>query len=270
MRRSAIGRMMGSADAASGWDLLSPEAILERPAGDLRPVMAEHVLAMAETICAVGLLHPVVVDRERRLLAGRHRVEAFRLLALDDESQRIACALAHAGLEPAAAQGGPQRAKDLVARTRALEVEGFRRHHPEAKVPVRIRSDLDATSMPDAARQAEVAENDVRRDFTRPEILAFTRQLRAAGYDDTPGRPKAGTKALVPALVGIVGKSRRTIMRILAEERAAGTTPKAPERTDPWRPLRRAVARGLAQKPDPELATALQRVATLLDERQES
>ena len=271
-RSRVIGRMMGSANAASGWDLLTADDIRQRPGGDLRPAVAEHVLAMAETICAIGLLHPVVVDRERRLLAGLHRVAAFRLLGLPSTEARIAHVLDLAGLEPDQAPDAlPPRGQDLVARVQALDLDRFRQLHPEGRIPTRIRSDLDAETQPDAARQAEVAENDVRRDFTRQEIQAYARQLRAAGYDDRPGRPKTGTRALVPALVGIVGKSRRTIMRILAEERAgeegAPAASPADRQRRSWTALRRAVERARELEPDAELDAALAQVADLLDQR---
>src|SRR4051812_28973447 len=42
--------------------------------GDLRP--------LADSIRAVGLLHPVVIDRHNRLVAGRRRLEAANLAGL--------------------------------------------------------------------------------------------------------------------------------------------------------------------------------------------
>jgi ParB family transcriptional regulator, chromosome partitioning protein len=38
------------------------------------------VQALADSLAAVGLLHPVVVDRRGRLVAGRRRLEAAKLL----------------------------------------------------------------------------------------------------------------------------------------------------------------------------------------------
>ncbi|MDA3960443.1 MAG: hypothetical protein PF961_06610 [Planctomycetota bacterium] len=263
-RRSVIGRMIGSANASSGWDMMAPADILARPAGDLRPPVAEHVVTMAETIAAIGLLHPVVVDCQRRLLAGRHRVEAFRLLAITSPDERRSLVLEQAGLDPAATSLSP-RISDLVERSNALDLEAFRAHHPDALVPVRIRTDLDAEADPAAAQKAEIAENDVRRDFTRPEILAYTDLLRAAGYDDTPGRPKAGTKALIPALVGIVGKSRRTILRVLAEQRAETPKPADPAelaRTE----LRAALSRFQRRCPSEALTPELQGAIELLQQ----
>ena len=44
--------------------------------GDLR--------SLADSIAEVGLLHPVVVTPEGRLIAGQRRLEACRLLGWDD------------------------------------------------------------------------------------------------------------------------------------------------------------------------------------------
>lgn len=52
----------------------------------LREVNADHVAVIASTIEAVGLQHPIIVTREGvgfRLVAGAHRVEAFKLLGHD-------------------------------------------------------------------------------------------------------------------------------------------------------------------------------------------
>lgn len=256
MARSAISRMLASADAASGWALLDPDAIPGRPAGDLRPPVPEHVVTMAETIATVGLLHPVVLDAHKRLLAGRHRIEAFRLLRIPDPEQRVAALADLAGVSGAL----PPRLQPLAERVRALDLAAFARHHPQGTIPARIRSDLDAERDPESARKAEVAENDIRRDFTRDEILAYAAQLRAAGFDDQPGRPRKGTRALVPALVGIVGKSRRTVLRILAEQCETGSGEDAgPTRAAAIAALRRRIsaAQREAERLDLEAAVAL-------------
>ena len=50
--------------------------------GDLR--------ALAQSIEEVGLLHPVVVTAEGRLIAGQRRLAACRLLGWADRSCRVA------------------------------------------------------------------------------------------------------------------------------------------------------------------------------------
>lgn len=66
--------------------LLSIESIGERPSADVRPVDAQHVQSLVESIRALGLMQPVFVDREHRLIAGAHRLAAFRILAQEDPS----------------------------------------------------------------------------------------------------------------------------------------------------------------------------------------
>jgi hypothetical protein len=53
-------------------------------------------------------------------------------------------------------------------------------------------------------------------------------KLKAAGFRDKTGRPKAGERTLATELERITGKSRRTVFRLLEELR--GTTTPPPER----------------------------------------
>jgi len=78
--------------------------------------------------------------------------------------------------------------------------------------------EFDATAEPSRALEIEIAENEQRRDYTPSEVRAIAERLRQAGYKDGKGRPKAGEKALAPALQTIIGKSRRTVMSYLAGE----------------------------------------------------
>jgi len=86
-------------------------------------------------------------------------------------------------------------------------------------VPVR-RMDFIAQDEPARALAVEVAENEKRRDYKPAEVCALAERLQAAGFRATPGRPRKGTKALLPALGCIVGKSKRTLLRILNPEPA--------------------------------------------------
>jgi hypothetical protein len=45
-----------------------------------RRALGDHLRALAESIEGIGLLHPVVVTPQGRLVAGRRRLEAVRLL----------------------------------------------------------------------------------------------------------------------------------------------------------------------------------------------
>ena len=86
-------------------------------------------------------------------------------------------------------------------------------------VPVR-RMDFIAQDEPARALAVEVAENEKRRDYKPAEVCALAERLQAVGFRATPGRPRKGTKALLPALGCIVGKGKRQLMRILHPEPA--------------------------------------------------
>ena len=143
-----------------------------------RDLNQRHVLALAESIAAVGLIHPPAVDRADRLLAGAHRLAALRWLQV------------HSG-----------------ARFQELFPAG---------VPVR-RMDLDADSDRDLALAVEISENERRRDYSTVEIQRLADRLKAAGfsYSAGGGRPRGEARPLMPALEIIVGKSVRQLRRVL-------------------------------------------------------
>ena len=60
--------------------LLPLERIGERPNLEIRALNEEHVEALAESIRYLGLIQPISLDREHRLVAGAHRLAAFRRL----------------------------------------------------------------------------------------------------------------------------------------------------------------------------------------------
>ncbi|MBW4474783.1 MAG: ParB/RepB/Spo0J family partition protein [Stenomitos rutilans HA7619-LM2] len=154
------------------------EAIKPRDA-DTRPLNPAHVAALAESIAALGLIEPLAVDKQGRLLAGGHRLAA-------------------------------------ILQLKETDLKTFKQHFATG-VPVRVM-EFDATAEPSRALEIEIAENEQRRDYTPSEVRAIAERLRQAGYKDGKGRPKAGEKALAPALQTIIGKSRRTVMSYLAGE----------------------------------------------------
>jgi ParB family chromosome partitioning protein len=212
-----------------------------RPHGDTRQVDAYHVLALAESVAVLGLLEPLVVDRELRLLAGAHRWEAVQLLAMVDPEQRAQRWSVLAGFPEETAVTGEALA--ATQRIRALAAMP----HP-AEVPVRIM-DLNAEAEGNRALAIEVAENEKRRDYTRTEVEALAKRLKKAGYRDDRGKPKTGQRALGPALAVIIGKSARTVRRFLSGD-------DAPKKPAPQVSEQQALASELNR-----LALALQRVA---------
>ena len=145
-----------------------------------RDIYPKHVEELIESIATLGLLEPLVVDNRFRLLAGGHRLAAIQAIQ----------------------QNNP---------------DAFNNVFLDGLIPVRIMP-FDANKDPEMALKCEVAENEHRRDYTPKEVRALAERLLASGYVNARWRPKAGEKALVPALRVIVGKSRRTIMRYLSEE----------------------------------------------------
>jgi ParB family chromosome partitioning protein len=152
------------------------DKIVEREA-NTRGLRQAHVEALAESISVLGLLEPLVVDNNNRLLAGGHRLAAIQLLA--------------------------KKAPDA-----------YKKHFPKGRIPIRTLS-FDAQRDPDRALQVEVAENEHRRDYTPAEVRALAERLQSAGYVYQRGRPVKGSKPLRPALEVIVGKSLRTVQRYL-------------------------------------------------------
>lgn len=198
-------RMAADADRGRAVALLGAAAVHSRAAGDTRPPRAEHVLAVAESVGAVGLLVPLAVDRAGHLVAGLHRLEACRLL-LAQPADREGLWLALAGAD---------RVPEWQERLGALPAPDELAEPLRAGLlPVR-RLDLDSVKDPDAALAAEAAENTARRAYTRAEVGSLVERLRAAGYRETGGRPRKGERALRPALELVLGISRNTARRML-------------------------------------------------------
>jgi ParB family chromosome partitioning protein len=177
-----------------------------RPHDDTRHPDPSAVVRLAESIAVLGLLEPIVVDGHGRLVAGLTRLQALKLLAAATADER------EAELRALPGAAGVALPDPVVERARALAPSAsFDPRH----VPVRML-DLDAETEPALALAAEIAENDHRRDYTPAEIRQVAERLRKAGFVDRAGRPREGEQALRPALSAIVGKSLRTIERILS------------------------------------------------------
>ena len=147
----------------------------------LRGIKRDHVDRLVESIKAEGLLQPLVVDRGGRLIAGGHRLEAIKRL------QEVA-------------------------------PDVFGRHFGSGVNVVSLPIDSDSDQI--AALRAEIAENEMRLDFSRAEVAKIVEVLREAGFDDTRGRPKKGTLPMAPALQDLFGVKRRTVVRMLAALKA--------------------------------------------------
>ena len=153
------------------------DAIQDRLGDDTRSLNSSHVEQLAKSIALLGLIEPLVIDDHCRLLAGGHRRAAIS--QIKDEKPDI-----------------------------------YEKWFSEG-VPVH-RLSFDAELQPDLAVQIEVAENEQRRDYTAAEVRAIADRFREAGYG-VNGRPGKGQSPLIPALVAVVGKSRRQVQRYLEQ-----------------------------------------------------
>lgn len=180
---------------------------LERVAGrahsDTRGLKLAHLMDLMESIAALGLIEPIVVDAEQRLLAGGHRLAACRLLAAaPDDRPALAADLADAPISASASE----RLARVVA-SDAIDLQ---------RIPVRVIA-IDSVAEPDMALAIEASENTLRRDYTTGEVRALYDRLRGVGYVDRPGRPRKGERAIKPAIATIIGRSIRTVERMLAD-----------------------------------------------------
>ena len=199
-----------------------------------RSLDAVHVLNLAESIAALGLIEPLAVDTERRLVAGGHRFAAMCLISATLE-KRTAVWRELFGADPSPA---------MAERLGLLPATG-------SPVAVHVLA-IDSAKDPGTALAVEVAENERRRSYTKEEIRALASTLKAAGYRDGMGRPKQGERTVVPALSAVLGKSRRTVYMMLAAAEADAPKGvdchKVPSRADEDKRLKLALERWLDKR----------------------
>ena len=148
---------------------------------DTRPLHDKHVRDLVESISALGLIEPLVVDNKGILLAGGHRLAALSVL-------------------------------------REANLEKFEEHFPATNIPVRIM-EFDSSEDPELSLQIELAENEKRVNYSRDQIERLADRLRTLNYRETRGRPKTGEKPLGPALAVAIGVSTRYVRKVLSDQR---------------------------------------------------
>jgi hypothetical protein len=170
---------------------------------NLRPVYEERARTLAGNIALFGIIQPIAVDLNNRLLAGDHRRRALQILReLAEWPDR-----------------GPALLPALDDETLGKALGAWRRFEFDIGIPVhRIR--IDAIADPASAKAIELSENTLRENFTKDEIKNAYKTLVAAGYRHTVGRPKKGEKAIGPQLELLYGRGSRTITKYIAEVRA--------------------------------------------------
>ena len=174
-KKARLDTSLEALDATSA--TLPLESIQGRAGGDTRPLSPEHINDLVESIGLLGLVEPLVVDNQNRLLAGGHR-------------------------------------KAAIAQLREQFPEAYDKHFANG-VPIH-RLSFDSVEKPELALQIEITENERRRDYTPAQVRAIADRFKDAGYG-VKGRPGKGQAPLIPALMAVVGKSRTTVKRYLRE-----------------------------------------------------
>jgi hypothetical protein len=192
----------------------------------IRQVHEAHALDLALSIAAVGLIHFPVVNTNNEVIAGSQRLAALEFLSLfrtlpPNDIRRL---YSYGRVEDAETD---LDGEDILSDEQvALLQAGFERHFPRG-IPVH-RIDLDALPVGTQALTIESIENEKRLDFSKSELMSIVSRLKAAGFRDRSGRPRAGERTLAAELERITGKSRRTVFRLLEELR--GPVAPAPDR----------------------------------------
>ena len=183
-------------------DVVSLEKIGQRYMGDSRPINPMHVVRIAVSIEAIGLIEPIVVDSEYRLLAGGHRLLALKLLEPDSRISALVSLSNMLNLRES------RKFDDELIELPEVSEFNFR------EVPVRV-FEFDSEKEPNRALEVELTENTQRRDYTPAEVFDLYVALLAKGYSEVRGRPKKGERAVKPALATLIGRSIRTVQRKL-------------------------------------------------------
>ena len=165
--------------------IFSSVAQIRPRATHTRPLQPKHVADLTESIAALGLIEPLVVDNHRVLLAGCHRLATIQ--TLNEKKPQI-----------------------------------YDNHFHNNLVPVRIIP-FDSTADSERALKVELAGNEKRINYSQEQIKQLAERLRELNYRDTPGRSKVGEKALGPALAVAIGVSNRYVRKVLRESKGEET-----------------------------------------------
>lgn len=205
---------------------------------DTRPIQQNHVQELRESIAALGLIEPLVIDSQGLLLAGGHRLTAIHQL-------------------------------------QEVNPDIFNRHFPGTQIPVRMMA-FSADSDPELALQVELAENEKRVNYSKDQIERLAERLRSLNYREIKGRPKKGEKALGPALAVAIGVSTRYVRKVLNDqkndpEKNRNSVPIFPELSllkNIERDLKKLIEHEFSEKESPIQADLLNALPDFLDKVQ--
>lgn len=175
---------------------------------DTRAIDPNHVLEIAKSISAIGLVQNIAIDCQNRLVCGDHRFKAMMLLHLE-ERERIKYWDKLIENSKKAIKGKSDPLNEL----KALDSDNFKERYPRRLIPV-VQFDFDSLEDSEAAFALEVTENEKRKEYTAKEIRELAERFKSLGYENRKGRPN-GEMTLSKLLELITGKSRMTLYRYL-------------------------------------------------------
>ena len=206
-----------------------------------RHVDQEKVKSLARSVSRIGLLHPVVISKDYRLVCGEHRIEAYKLLKL----ATIDCVIVDADallLELAEIDENVDR-NDLTAQEKQLAVKrrkeiyealnglivrgGSRKNTEKTSTESTCHSGnligSEAEFVADTAAVLGVSERTVRRDVATAEAIA------AEVHEKIAGTPIADSKKELAALAKLSEAQQKKVADKIASGKAktvAEATPK--------------------------------------------
>ena len=251
-----------------GPQVVKTHTIRLREGENTRKLAAAHVVALAESISVLGLLEPLVLDTRGRLLAGGHRLAALQLLDIEDSDRRQTEFLKRIDNTDGAVE--TKGVGSLEERLAFIDGLFRRRACPNGEVPVLVIDVNDGAGEKrnDLALAIEVAENSSRRPYTAREVQELAARLKAAGYKADAGRRKKGGMPTVKSVLQVaLGRSQRTIERLIRGDAPAGKSAWENARITFLRAAKRLIAEGKSRrgKDDVQLmraaTTALQATA---------
>jgi len=203
-------------------DLTTIKPRVGTPTRGLDPV---HVVKLAASIHALGLIEPIAIDADGHLLAGAHRLAACQVLAATERG--VAMLDAVRDLSP----GAPaiDAAKSWTGPLGELE-KGTGELNP-LLIPVRIFA-LRSGDQEERALAIEAAENEQRQDYKPAEVRALYERLKASGFRVKRGRPKRGEKSAVPVIAAVINKSERYVRSLVRPAQPIGSTSNLSEEYD--------------------------------------
>lgn len=184
---------------------LSPRTLRDLRVPSLPFVVGE----LAPSILACGQIGTIAVDQNFALIAGGNRRFAFQLCAVEPQS-RAEWIINKLDAGEVSCPG--KQVEHWINQAQLLE-------HKEMDVLVRI---FNITDDVDLRIAIEIAENDVRRDFSYDEVVAVKEAIEKRGFTfgGKGGRNLTGSPTGLSLMATALRKSQRHIRRIINQGQA--------------------------------------------------